>query len=180
MPAPTDFPNDPVSAAIHADPYPYYARLRRERPLHYDASLNLWVAASEAIVTEALAHPDLLVRPPAELVPRALVGTPAGEVFARLVRMNDGAFHAQHRPTVQASTARFTMAGVAKAASQAALDLAPRMDANALLSAIPVQAMARLLAVPDDSLDATTRWVDFWLARQTVPIPPAPNQSNIS
>ncbi|HSH91671.1 MAG TPA: cytochrome P450 [Ramlibacter sp.] len=160
MPVPSDLPSDPVAAATHADPYPYYARLRRERPFHYDAALSMWIAASGQVVAEAFAHPDLRVRPPAEPVPRALAGTPAGEVFARLVRMTDGDFHAQHKPVVQASTARFTMAGVAKAASQAALDLVPRVDANALLSAIPVQTMARVLGVPEDLLDDTTRWVE--------------------
>jgi len=51
---------------------------------------------------------------------------------------------------------------VLHAAQAAALDLAPRRDANALLSEIPVQAMARLLGVPGSVLDRTVAWVhDF-------------------
>ena len=37
---------NPLAAAIHPDPYPYYAVLARERPLHRDDALGLWVASS--------------------------------------------------------------------------------------------------------------------------------------
>ena len=156
-------PRDPVAAATHADPYPYYARLRQEHPLRYEPSLALWVAAASAIVQAALAHPSLRVRPPAEPVPKGLVGTPAGEVFARLVRMNDGEFHTRHRPDVQQAAARFSMADVARAAEESARDLAPRADANAFLSAVPVQSVARLLGVAAASLDRTVACVEAFV-----------------
>ena len=155
-----DEPLDPITAVVHPDPYPYYARLRRERPLYLDSGLGLWVAATHETVEAALNQPALRVRPPAEPVPRALVGTPAGEVFARLVRMNDGDFHSRHKPAVQQAAGRLPLAEVAQAAATAALDLAARLDANALISALPVQAMARLLRVPAGLLHATTRWVE--------------------
>jgi cytochrome P450 len=152
-------PRDPIGAVVHPDPYPYYARLRRERPLYLDSGLGLWVAATHAAAEAALKHPALRVRPPGEPVPRALVGTPAGEVFARLVRMNDGDFHMSHKPAVEQAARRFSLGDVDQAAQTAALDLAARVDANALLTALPVQAMARLLCVPQGLLDDTTRWV---------------------
>ena len=153
-------PRDPIGAVVHPDPYPYYARLRRERPLYLDNGLGLWVAATHEAVQAALNHPTLRVRPPAEPVPSALVGTPAGEVFARLVRMNDGDFHVRHKPAVEQAVRRFSLADVARTAGAAALNLAGRVDANALLTALPVQAIARLLRVPPGWLDATTRWVE--------------------
>ncbi|MDB5872767.1 MAG: putative cytochrome p450 oxidoreductase [Ramlibacter sp.] len=156
-------PENPIAAATHADPYPYYARLRRQCPLHFDAGLNLWVAVSCETVEAALRHPGLRVRPPGEPVPKALAGTPAGEVFARLVRMNDGDFHARHRPAVESSAQRLTLAQVAEAAGQAARDLASRADANALLSALPVQTMARLLGVEAASLDRTVACVEAFV-----------------
>src|SRR5688572_22305227 len=147
-------PRDPVAAVVHPDPYPYYARLRRERPLYLDSGLGLWVAATHATVEAALNHPALRVRPPAEPVPRALAGSPAGEVFAQLVRMNDGDFHTRHKPAVQQAAKRYSMADVGRAATAAALHLAAHVDANALLTALPVQAMARMLRVPDTLLEA--------------------------
>lgn len=152
----TSLPPNAIAAVTHRDPYAYYARLRSERPLFFDEDLALWVATSADVVTQALAHPHLRVRPPAEPVPKALLGTPTGEAFARLVRMNDGAFHRQHRPMVAASAQRWRDAEIAAAAQAAARDLQPRMKANDLLTALPVQAMARLLGVDADALDETT------------------------
>jgi cytochrome P450 len=154
---------DPVAAATHADPYPYYARLRQEHPFHYEPGLGLWVASGSDAVQGALAHPSLRVRPPAEPVPKSLIGTPVGDVFARLVRMNDGEFHARHRPQVAQSAARFSMADVAAAAEDSARDLAARVDSNAFLSAAPVQSIARLLGVAAQSLDRTVACVEAFV-----------------
>ena len=47
-------PSDPIVAVVHPDPYPYYARLRRERPLYLDSGLGLWVAATRARLPRGL------------------------------------------------------------------------------------------------------------------------------
>jgi cytochrome P450 len=148
-------PADPIAAVTHPDPWPYYRQLRDTRPLYFDAALQLWVASSQAVISEALQHPALAVRPPGEAVPAALQGTAAGEVFARLVRMTDGAFHAAHKPAVVQAVKRWSLTDVAAAAASAAADLWPRVGPNALPGMLPVQTMARLLAVPDSQLDAT-------------------------
>ncbi|AMO21741.1 cytochrome P450 [Ramlibacter solisilvae] len=152
-------PRDPISAVTHEHPYAYYARLRRERPLAFDDALGLWVAAGAAAVRAALAHPQLRVRPAAEPVPAALAGTPLGEVFALLVRMNDGDFHQRHRPAVQAQAAKWDRAGVTDAASAAVRELAGRVAADRWLVQVPAQAMARLLGVPPGQRDMTVQAV---------------------
>lgn len=81
---------DPISAATHHDPYPYYASLREAGGLAFDPSLGLWVASSARAVSAVLAHPDCTVRPAHEPVPNAIAQGAAGQVFARLMRMNDG------------------------------------------------------------------------------------------
>src|SRR4030095_7484258 len=86
-------PRDPVAAVTHPDPYPYYAELVAARPLYRDDLQGDWVASSAAAVTAVLTSERCRVRPPAEPVPKALVGSPAGEIFRRLVRMTDGAGH---------------------------------------------------------------------------------------
>ena len=91
-------PGNPIAAVTHACPYPYYRQLREQRPLYFDEGLKLWVASSHAVIDEAFRGVALRVRPPAAPVPHALLGSAAGEVFAQLVRMNDGAFHAAHKP----------------------------------------------------------------------------------
>lgn len=81
---------DPIIAATHADPYPYYAQLRADGGLVFHHGLNLWVASSARAVAAVLAHPDCHVRPPHEPVPKAIVGGMAGTVFGALMRMNEG------------------------------------------------------------------------------------------
>jgi cytochrome P450 len=154
-----DEPRSVLAAPSHPDPYAWYARLP---PIAFDAELGLWVVAAPNLVAQALAQPLLRVRPPSEPVPQALVGRPTGEVFACLVRMNDGEFHARHRPEVAAAAARFDMAAVDAAAVAATSGLAARTAPDALLSALTVQAMARLLGVQPPQLDSTVAWVhDF-------------------
>ena len=81
---------DPIIAATHADPYPYYAQLRDAGALAFHQGLNLWVASSARAVAAVLEHPDCHVRPTDEPVPKALAGGMAGSVFGRLMRMNEG------------------------------------------------------------------------------------------
>ncbi|MEO8022193.1 cytochrome P450 [Polaromonas sp.] len=152
-------PRNAIEAATHPDPWPFYRSLRQERPLFFDPGVGLWVASSHAAVSAALSHPALRVRPPAEPVPQALQGTSAGEVFAQLVRMTDGEFHAAHKPAVTQAARRWSLADVARAAEDAAGDLQPRLEVNDFLGALPVQAMARLLDVPVELRDDTCRWV---------------------
>ena len=155
-------PRGVLEAPSHPDPYAWYARLRVRQPIFFDGTLGSWVVSGPWLVQQALRHAQLRVRPAGEPVPRALQGRTVGEVFAQLVRMNDGAFHARHRPGVDAAAARFGEAQVAAAAEAATRDLAARTEPDALLSAIPVQAMARLLGVPAGELDRTVAWVhDF-------------------
>ena len=156
------FPADILHATRHDDPYAYYAHLAATQPpVFFDEAAQLWVAQGGA-VTEALGHPALRVRPAAEPVPRALLGIAVGEVFALLVRMNDGAFHTEHRPAVERDAGRWTPATVGEASEAAMRDLLPRSDWNTLLTAVPVQAMARLLGVAEAERDATVQWVhDF-------------------
>ncbi|MBK5373916.1 cytochrome P450 [Pseudomonas sp. TH43] len=81
---------DPIIAATHADPYPYYAELRAQGGLTFHHGLKLWVASSARAVCAVLAHADCRVRPLLEPVPKAIASGTAGAVFAQLMRMNDG------------------------------------------------------------------------------------------
>lgn len=151
-------PRDALEAVTHPDPWPYYRSLREAQPLFFDAGLGLWVASSHAAVDAAIRHPALRVRPPGELIPQALQGGAAGQVFAQLVRMSDGDFHAAHKPAVERAARRWQLADVARAAEDATQDLMPRLAANDFVAALPVHTMARLLEVPDSEREPTCRW----------------------
>ena len=74
-------PTDPIAAVTHADPYPYYAALARERPLYRDDTLNLWVASSPQAIAQVLAHP-----PPRPAARRTRAARPVPRPRRRAVR----------------------------------------------------------------------------------------------
>jgi cytochrome P450 len=120
-------------------------------------------------VTGVLKSEAARVRPASEPVPRALVGTPAGEIFRHLVRMNDGATHLRLKPGV---SAKLAMLDPAKVVDQAATwarhlvaELAPAEHpgrVNDVAFRLPVYVVASLLGVPADQLAPTAARVgDF-------------------
>jgi len=153
-----DRPSDPIAAVTHPDPYPYYADLVATRPIHRNDVLGLWVACGAAAVTDVLGHPACLVRPPSEPVPGPLLGSPAGAIFGRLVRMNDGPRHAAMKPAVSAVTAR-TESSVGEPARRWAEhlvgELKPAGDparVNELAFRLSAYVLADLLGVAPDEL----------------------------
>jgi len=163
------FPRDPLAAVTHPDPYPYYASLVAERPFYRDEALGLWVASSAAAVTAVLTSDLCRVRPPAEPVPRALLGSPAGDIFGHLVRMNDGPGHCPFKQAVSAtldSVDRTHAAEQSKTSARILWDeLEPAAEPRRLTEfafGLPVFVVGSLLGVPRDRLTETARWTgDF-------------------
>ncbi len=161
----SDTPADPVAAATHADPYPYYATLREGPPLAWNDALRVWVASRADVVTQVLqAQGALRVRPAAEPVPGTIVGSAAGEVFGHLVRMNDGAAHAAHRPALQRALAGLDLHAVREAALQVAQRVPQRQPLSDTLFSMPVQSVAHLLGFADDALPQVDRWMRDFVA----------------
>jgi cytochrome P450 len=144
-------PADAIAAVTHANPYPWYAVLRSGPALVRDERLRLWVASRADTVREILSHEALRVRPPAEPVPDAIRGTPAGDVFGRLVRMNDGPRHANHKPVLQRALAGLDLAAVHRAALRIA-DGLPAAPLSEACLALPVRVVAHLLGFGDEAL----------------------------
>lgn len=136
-------PADPIAAATHEDPYPYYAALA-QRGLHRHPSLGLWIAASAPDVTAVLTHPACRVRPTAEPVPANLLGSPAADIFRHLVRMNDGAGHCPLKQAVGATLGALDLATVAAQAADCAGRLATD-DISDFAFRLPAHTVAALL-----------------------------------
>ncbi|HKZ05151.1 MAG TPA: cytochrome P450 [Methylomirabilota bacterium] len=160
-------PRDPVSAVTHPDPYPYYAGLTAERPLYKDEREGYWIASSAATVTAVLTSARCRVRPPAEPVPKALLGSAAGEIFRRLVRMNDGGGHEAARYAVAATVQTLDLERVAQESARWARPLVGEgVDPAGLSSfvfALPVHVMGSLLGMPPAFLRQTTQWMSHFV-----------------
>jgi cytochrome P450 len=159
------FPQDPLAAVTHADPYAYYADLVARKPLYYDDNLRLWVASSASAVTHALTNSLCRVRPATEPVPGSLIGSPAAEIFRHLVRMNDGE---KHYPVKRAVSASVGSIDVAQATEQSVswarflFDEGMPDRLSRFAFHLPVYVVGSLLGVPADMLRQTALWVsDF-------------------
>lgn len=164
-------PGDAIAAVTHPDPYPWYAALRRGPALARDERLGLWIASRADVVRELLAHDALRVRPAAEPVPKAITGTPAGELFGRLVRMNDGEPHAAHKPVLQRALGALDIASAREAALGVAREMALGEAEGATGSQLsdfcldyPVSAVAYLLGFADAELPRLAGWMRDFVA----------------
>lgn len=149
-----DQPTDPIAAVTHPDPYAWYAALAAAPPLHRDPRLGLRIAADAKTVAAVLASPLCRVRPEAEPVPRALLGSAAGEIFARLVRMTDGAGHCPLKRAVLATLAAADLTQAAKSAGFWAERLSG-LPPGEFAFRLPVHVVGELLGLPDRDLAET-------------------------
>lgn len=139
----------PLQAAIHADPYPYYASLRRTDGLLFDADLGLWIASRAKTVEAVLAHSDCRVRPLHEPVPAAIAQRAAGQVFAQLMRMNEGVAHRCPRAAVDPALAGVSAPQVSGAVQHLSGDATQLDD---WMFRLPVSVIAHLLGIPGEQL----------------------------
>jgi cytochrome P450 len=161
------FPQDPITAVTHPDPYPYYADLVARKPLYYDDELRLWAASSAVAVGAVLTNHLCKARPAIEPIPRPLLGSPAAEIFRYLVRMNDGERHWPFKQAVSASLASIDSAQATRQSVKWARFLLDEGgSAPTRLSRVafhlPVYVVGSLLGVPQGMLRQTALWIsDF-------------------
>lgn len=139
----------PLQAATHADPYAYYASLRLNNELVFDADLGLWIASTAKVVEAVLTHPDCRVRPLHEPVPAAIASGAAGQVFAKLMRMNEGLAHGCPRAVVEPALATVGAQRIAQVVKQLGAGMHSLED---WMFALPVSVLASLLGVPGERL----------------------------
>ena len=133
------------------------------RELEWDGGRGMWIAAGAALVEEVLNHPALHVRPQVEPVPAALAGGSAAEVFAALVRMNDGARHAVAKGALQRALAA-SQGAQERARAVAERLLADGRPIGAWVFEAPVSTVASLLGFADGDLPAVARWMGDFVA----------------
>jgi cytochrome P450 len=162
-------PENILAASAHRNPYPYYATLAAGPALVFDAPRKLWIASSAVSVKEVLGNPACRVRPVAEPVPAAIVGSAAGEVFGHLVRMNEGLRHDAPKLALERFLAAVDLERVEARTEALALQVAGEGALRgAALSRwafeVPVMAVADLLGFAEDELPRVARWMADFVA----------------
>ena len=84
---------------IHADPYPFYARLREQEPVHWDAYLHTWVVTSYAECVTVLAKYKAGRTPTPEQLDQMGLSAlgPYAEVMLKQMMFMDAPGHARLR-----------------------------------------------------------------------------------
>ncbi len=159
-------PTNPIAAASHLNPYPYYQSLLDGPPLYFDQEMQMWVAAHASSVARVLADRSCRVRPVAEPVPAALDGRAAGDIFRHLIRMNDGNRHDQAKLVLQRALSSLPVPVTDSQATATAEQLLPAtLDAKTLTAWVyqtPVAVVAELIGFPTNERCAIARDVrDF-------------------
>jgi cytochrome P450 len=159
-------PSDVRAATTHRDPYPYYARLAVERPFYREAADGAWVAASAEAVSAVLTHPACATRPADSVVPPAMAGSPAGDLYSRLVRINHGAAHSPLKSNVVTAIDSVAIDGLARETRQRATTLAsaiePERDRARLtqfIYALPAEVLTPLVGVGADRIADVGQWI---------------------
>ncbi len=168
---PTASPDTPLAAVTHPNPYPYYAGLVKERPLYRDEALGAWVASSAAAVTAVLTSDALRVRPAAEPVPVALVGSASAALYGRLLRMTDGPAHPHLKAALVRTLGRLEEAPLAALARASAETLAkstlqpptPR-GLEAFAFGLSVHVLSSLLGLPETQQGAIQEATEAYLS----------------
>lgn len=157
-------PSNAVAAASHPDPYPYYRRLLAGPALAFDSGAGLWIASRASVIDEVMASPACRVRPAGEPVPTAIAGSNAGAIFAKLVRMNEGANHAHARRAIDHAMQMLDLAATGRRGAQLASTLADRHgvpDGGALtrwMFDLPTFVVADLLGFGEADLPKVAQW----------------------
>ncbi|STR45132.1 cytochrome P450 [Iodobacter fluviatilis] len=151
----------PLVAAAHVHPYPYYAALRNEAPVFFDMEHKIWVVSRADLIMQLMQSPHCVVRPPKEPVPAAIVGTPAAEIFARLIRMNEGQAHLPLKQAIQCSLARLDTACLPQLVKKWR---SAECDLYALCHFVPVAVLADLLGFAPDTRPELMGWIADFVA----------------
>lgn len=160
-----------LDPAVHADPYPFYRRLRETAPVHWDAFMHSWVVTRYDDVLTVLQHysadrtPDV-----ARMEALGLPGlAPVADVMARQMLFLDAPAHTRLRKLCStAFTPRRVeaMEGAIDAIAHRLIDgviASGRMDLIAdFAEPFPAIVTASLLGVPLDDHRRLKRWsADF-------------------
>jgi cytochrome P450 len=147
-------PVNPIAAASHPNPYPYYESLIDGPPLYFDQEIRMWIAAHANSVSEVFATRACRVRPAAEPVPAALEGRPAGEIFEHLVRMIDADRHGPPKLAIERALSSIPASDLVFRAQATAQRMLPAtLDMAALMGWVyetPIAVVAELLGLPTE------------------------------
>lgn len=148
---------DPIAAVTAADPTRVYADLAARGAMIWHDERQAFIATRGGSIRAVLDHPACLVRPASQPVPTALVGTAAGDIFGRFVRMTDGQDHRWAKDAIGAVLAAVDRDEVGRL-TRHWTDRLHASRADRLAFDVPVHVVGAMLGIPDDRLALVSAW----------------------
>ena len=158
---------DPYDAAINADPYPTYARLRAEAPIYFNERYDVWALSRHADVEKALVDWQSFSSTRSDILEIVQSGM---DLPSGIVMFEDPPVHTMHRGLMSRVFTPKRMAALedqVRAYCAACLDPlvgTDRFDVIAALGAeMPMRVIGMLLGIPEADQPAVRERTDGYL-----------------
>ena len=162
---------DPYDYAFQEDPYPVYARLRDEEPLHHNEQHDLWVLSRYADIQHAAAHRGHLLQPDGRdhrPSPRG-TGRPQGDVVPRAGPARPHRIRSLVCAGVHAAPgarARPPDPGAHRALPRPALEAGSFDWIKDFAGRLPMDVISEMMGVPPADRDEVRRLADLLVHRE--------------
>jgi cytochrome P450 len=162
------------------DPYPFYARARREEPITYCPELNAWLVTTYKDIQSILLQPELFssrdtLSSPVTFYPRTLEALIEGYLPVPIVLNSDGAAHARFRvPLTRAfAPARIRalepfITEVANGLVDAFIHAQQAEIISQFAYPLALEVVLTLLGIPRQDIEQTRQWSHDWLMLMSV------------
>lgn len=167
---------DPYTDGFQADPYPHYATLRADAPVHRVPGRDVWMVSAADLVRRVLRDPATFsseapsgrrAEPPAEVADEVAALRAQGHAYQPALGLSDGARHVRFRRLVQRAFTPRSIGWMDPVVDRIARELVDALPLDepvdlveALARPLPIYAICRILGLPDSWRDDITRWSD--------------------
>jgi len=158
---------------VRSDPYPFYARLRSQDPVHWDESLGFWVLTRYTDIASVYSDPRFsraqgLKRGFERLSPQEQhIAEPVFHSFSRTVFYTDPPYHTHLRGLVNSAFTPLAVEGMRPYVQRTVHDLLDSvqgqggMDAiQALAHPLPILVITQMLGLPAEERGRFKAWSD--------------------
>ncbi len=158
---------------VRANPYPFYAQLRSEDPIHWDEELGFWVLTRYADIASVYQDPRFSraqgLRSGYERLPESerTIAEPVYGCFAKTMFYSDPPYHTHLRGLVSSAFTPTTVERMRPYVQQTVDHLLDAVQANGKMDAIrdfanplPILVIAQLLGLPPEERAQFKKWSD--------------------
>jgi cytochrome P450 len=167
----TDLEYNPFAYEMHEDPYPTYARLREEAPVHHNESLDFWALSRHADALAALRDTERFTNTHGVSVERS-ASHPAAHLAMSFLGL-DPPRHTQMRALVSRGFTPRRVAALEPRIRAMAIAALERMRERGrsefvadLAGVLPMDVISELLGVPSPDRAELRRWADTLVHRE--------------